>query len=928
MRGYVNLPDAFGRLRAAAWPLHSWSRADRLALAGVIVGIVAVVVAIVPPLRQGVARWWRAAMLRLGFPQRKYAAWFVRTWGVYENPYLDDTEHLDLSNTYVPLSFRSEDAGRETLSIAAEVLADTNAGNLVIDGAPGSGKSTLLKAYGVGVSRPDRVLPRRRGRTVPFLVLIRKLARSGGEQLNIADFVVSEILVSGAGMSAGRARRFLRYVLGKGQALVMLDGLDEVTTDRYQVVLEAVNAFTHNRDPDCPSHRARVILTCRRQNFLSLKDQWIPAIASRVCSLEPLRDSEIFSYLSKLRSKFRAGGPESFLQAVRASGTLDLHRIPLILAMSVGLYARKAYYEVPSSIAELYRTMIDEMLDRHRFKRDPGGSALKFQLADKRRFLREFALESARQDDRFDEFSRASLVEFARSLAGDLNAVIDPYAFVEEIINHSGLLGDVGEGAQYLFAHRSIQEFLAAEQLLVAGEGGFLLERADNPEWRQVIQFYAVGLEQQQANEFLPDLAARNPELAGYCLAGARPSDNVAATVLDGLAPVDGVRLTALAAATMSPRISVQQMAIERLRQALSSPDSPISALGGEIDALLPLLNSLAGTNAAEIAALVPQIIEQCPDDPRLIDPLWRCLAAPGIETHPACRAIVLRLLGLATTSDGFAELARQDRYSRDFLTGEVRRQAYPFDEGLDPNHNLVTLLAWAQNLDVTPAEPNRYFEAKVAGRLDRLEADRGRTVSFSPFRPARIVTGGLSLAVVVAAVVVVFTDPRGLLQPYGWWTLALIIGLALIPTASSLLWFIIADRLPADSKVKYHFDLSASPSLSGHVGDMFLFKSVPDWVTGVIFIIMIPLATAVCLLPLAGFSVPFYCAFALLGVFFNWVPLSKAFDRGRRYYLYRPNPYVDVYDDPRSRLWLTREAGPNGVGVRERDSQVAVPSG
>ena len=78
-----------------------------------------------------------------------------------------------------------------------------------------------------------------------------------------------------------------------------------------------------------------------------------------MCSLAPLRNSEIFGYLDKLRPKFKAaGGPESFMLAVRASGTLDLHRIPLILAMSVGLYARKDYFEIPSSIAELYQKMV------------------------------------------------------------------------------------------------------------------------------------------------------------------------------------------------------------------------------------------------------------------------------------------------------------------------------------------------------------------------------------------------------------------------------------------------------------------------------------------------------------------------------------------------------------------------------------------
>jgi hypothetical protein len=49
-----------------------------------------------------------------------------------------------------------------------------------------------------------------------------------------------------------------------------------------------------------------------------------------------------------------------------------------------------------------------------------------------------------------------------------------------------------------------IQEFLAVEELRLTGDGSFLLGRADDPEWRQVIQFYSAGLEQRQANAFFP----------------------------------------------------------------------------------------------------------------------------------------------------------------------------------------------------------------------------------------------------------------------------------------------------------------------------------------------------------------------------------------------------------------------------------------
>jgi len=348
--------------------LDGWSRGDILALAGVVVAVIGVAITIVPPSRHFVKRLWRAAMLRAGLPRRRYAKWFTDKWGVYENPYLDDIENLDLRNTYVPLSLHVEGAP-DTLTIATDVLAQ-DAGNLIIDGGPGSGKSTLLKAYGVGVLQHHALLSRRL-RLVPFFLQLRKLAGFLAEDKGIIDYLIDEILVSGAGMSPERAMCFLRYSLSRQLVVVMFDGLDEVIADRYEAVVDAVFHFKDDNNPDCPTRRARLFLTCRRQNFLSLREDWVPAFARRECSLAPLRNSEIFSYLDKVRPKFKMpDGPENFMQAVRASGTLDLHRMPLILAMSVGFYARRDYFEIPSSIAELYRAMIREMLDRHSFRRD------------------------------------------------------------------------------------------------------------------------------------------------------------------------------------------------------------------------------------------------------------------------------------------------------------------------------------------------------------------------------------------------------------------------------------------------------------------------------------------------------------------------------------------------------------------------------
>lgn len=893
---------------------HTWSTGDILALIGIVATIL---VAIVGPARHWVARLVRDGMLRVGRPEHRYASWFIAKWGQYENPYLADTENLDLSTTFVSLAFRERDGDQEVRSAAIKVLADRKAGNLVIEGAPGSGKSTLLKAYGVGILKSKRRSPllRKRSTDIPFFVQLRKFARTlDRTDAALADYLIDDILVSGCGMTPAAATEFLLYALQEGRALVMLDGLDEVGTDRYPALLEAVHRFLSDHSPLQPTHRARIIVTCRRQNFLSLRDQWVPVIARQVCTLAPLRNSEIFSYLHKLRSKFKsADGPEDFFQAVRASGTLDLHRVPLILAMSVGLYARKDYYEIPNSIAKLYQTMIEEMLDRQRFKRDPGGSLVTFQVDDKYRFLREFALHTALSADGFNDFQRKNLNVLADELAPRLNAVTEPAVFVNEIVQRSGLLTDVSEAGRYVFAHRSIHEYLAAEELqLLPGGAAMLDERANDPEWRQVILFYATARDQRSADDFLAKLSRRNGTLAAHCLGGAKASDEVAAAILDSLGGVpEQLLLPALVAATMSPRQSVQEMAVRRLETELSrSIGSISSAFSTDVDGMLPLLNSLVGSNTARIAALVPTIVASVPDDPRLVEPLWRCLTAPEIEKLPACNKIVERLLTIAMDPDGLTELQGQEPYTRPFLTGPLRLEAYPFSSAVDPTSNLVTLLAWAEHLNVMPARPNRFFEAKKAGRLRRLESDRRRTVSFSLFWPARIYTAVGTLLALAGAAAVIATEPRMLLQPVGWWSPLLSVGAAVTSFAIFLYISLLGEKFPEASRFRPYLASETPMGVGGHIGEVFArFGTSGEVHHGSAFAALLtgPLAFTVAITHVATLPVVTYLSIAVgAPLLLFWFPALDFCARTTRFYLYRPSPYVDAYDDPQSKLWLS----------------------
>jgi hypothetical protein len=972
-RGGVGRTDVVHAVGAAARASHGidWAAivAQIVLWAGPISAIAAVV-AIVPMFRNAVVRAWRSLFLRAGVPYSRYASHFAKVYGAYANPYLNREERLDLHSTYVPLSFRSEDDAQQ-VQRAAQVLADLGQQRTVIVGSPGSGKSTLLQAHGVGVLGQRFLVARRRVRVVPFLVRLRDLAtfldpdapRTPGGNV-IVEYLVHEVLAKEEFFrSDERAAQFLKVTLTARYALVMLDGLDEVPDDKLTVLLGAIDDFMTDGTEAHPTRRARILMTCRTQNFDVLRGGWVDSSFApyKLCALAPLGDADVMAYLNKFGYQQRFSslkkqpplfrteqGPRRFFDAIREDDKIDLVRVPLILAMAVSLYA-EAPELIPSTIGKLYQDMVEEMLDRHSFRAVPDeadralGSRARshaaqrrrnaqsryslneYQVIDKYSLLRQFALEAAKQTGGFGDFTRQSLEEFAVKRADRLNMAGQPEAFVEEIITHSGLLTSAGRDDDWHYAHRSIQEFLGAQELRLDNAAGFLLDRADSLDWRQAIQFYAVGQESQQIDDFLRALATRNPELAVRCLQACRPAVPAAQEVLDRLRPNTREAVTALAAATRCPLEAVRTLAIARLKEAILDPDGVFNDANLELEELLPLLDSLTRTNAADIAAVLPMAIERVPDDPRLARPLWQCLNADGFENHlDESSQVVGRLLRLAAGHEAFAELSAQERRAPDFLA-RFRKQEYPFKRGLDLGHNLVTLLAWAgyldsRGVDVAPDPPdrpdlhglaaegeqptlgvfNRFWAAKAEGRLRTLEDDKRRTISFSLYWPARLISGLSLLGAIVIACYGLATDPGQFLHPFGWLSLLLLIGLAGIPLLIFLMYLGFNDDLPES--------FQAFPN-DAHHGNLLValdanWNSWPDWPFYVIFFGIIPAAFGVCAVVIAHHSVGAEIMLAAIQFAF-WITTMGVFSRDRNFYPYRPNPYVDAYDDPKSRHWL-----------------------
>lgn len=933
------------------------------ALLALVATVAAVVTAIV---RYDYRKPVQSVRILLGLPERVFAARSVDSFDKIQDPLAKGPDLLE--RRYIPLPVTSVDGDRDLLITVDEILRDPTRGSVIILGDAGTGKSTLLRAYLVsGLRRRARGWPGApRERVLPFLVQLRQFAVHGRwDEPNPMLAYLMWWMTARLGLRQTESQYLLRRALQRRRLVVLLDGLDEVSDDRRERVRIAVNQFRSDVSQDCPTAQARVVLTCRQHNFRVMRDEWVSVIAGDggvgdltgetarlvVYSLAPLRDGDIQLYVDKARDKFNnpSEDPDRYLVAVRDSPTLDMHRIPLVLATSVNYYAQRNTIEIPSEIGKLYQHMVTDMLTRHDFVKEPGARLQAFNADDKERFLREFAAANALQSvpengftridvgESFGPFDERALYQLAAKLADRMDKVSDYRAFVREILTHSGLLQPAGE-ARWEFAHRTLQEFLVAEYLVAAEKAGeeMLLQHACDGEWQQVAVFYAgtSAKNQDSIGAFLHRLTDRNLALAGYCLRSAKPTNEVGDRIQDAL--VDRIKqgdaqltsyLAALLSTTLSPRDHIRRRGVELVNGLLDELIDRFDVyelLGGNVDSVVHLLDALSQMEAGHIARLVPQVISATPNDPRLVPPLWRCLRAEGIEVERlGVSRIVERLVVLVMDEDCLRQLQAQPSNNPPFATEELRSKVHPVSSPTLRRSNLVELLCWVDHLQIDVLEPNRFLHARQESPelFARVERDRPRTVRLQLF-PFGLALSGLGmLAALALAGVTLVTDWQVVTRPHGWATLWWVATPPVLAATVFLVMFGWAERSAPAGFAHRYLSGGRAPGAwqSGNLPAEILARVFPGGLAQVLFGVS-TFVYALALAPLLTKSVAGYLAAVLVTIaVLVWLPLSASFDRGRRVYLRRPNPYADMYDDPRSAHWLVPDGQQLSAPTRAR---------
>ncbi|MEM7795021.1 MAG: leucine-rich repeat domain-containing protein [Cyanobacteria bacterium P01_C01_bin.118] len=393
---------------------------------------------------------------------------------------------------------------RRILSQVDEAMCDCR--RLVIRGGAGAGKSTLMQWLAVRAASMSFEENLAAWNTkIPFFIRLRSLV---GKEFPAPEQFPALIAKN---IAAQMPDNWVHKYLARGQALVLIDGVDELPRNARGEFFEALKDLV----ADFP--QATYIVTSRPSGLKSKEggawDEWEAWVSNeefKNLTLEPMTATNVEEFVTRWHAalpKAQPGDPLSSPYQDSEQTVQNLNRqlkqrpelmrlasMPLLCAMICALH-RERLETLPSARLKLYSECIDMLLNR----RDAGRKIaldesypIGLNEDQKIELLQSLALKLMRADlsslemDRVDEHFGRELkkTNLPEAVTGDqIRALfIDRAALLREPI-----VGQVD------FAHRTFQEYLAAKAVLEEDNLEELLKKASDDQWREAM-IVAAGL--------------------------------------------------------------------------------------------------------------------------------------------------------------------------------------------------------------------------------------------------------------------------------------------------------------------------------------------------------------------------------------------------------------------------------------------------
>ena len=430
----------------------------------------------------------------------------------------------NLSVAYVtlsakPKSIQSQHSQQKPGSLEAQELSTDRllkgAKRLLITGRAGSGKTTLLKwiAVQAALQRFQAELSDLNTK-VPFFIRLRKFSE---QHLPSPDRFPG--LLS-AYMDANMPQNWAKEQLRTGRAILLVDGIDEVSDTQHQQVRDwldelltvypevicilssrphAVNSETWG---SWLQRRRFKVAELQPMDFPSIRDfitNWHDAVASEL--IEPDSRAELTLQENRLLDTVQ----QNF--AIRNIATS-----PLLCAMICALHRER--HHLPSDRIELYQSCTKMLLYERERERDISLKEYpRLSYRQQTSFLKAIAYWLQKNGKSEVEQSRVeSRIAHALKSMPDLRDNIEPRDVLRLLKDRSGILVEPTV-ATVAFTHQTFQEYFAAQAIVEEEDDiGLLVNRAHDRQWRETIILTAGLAKPSQRREIIHGIVARGDE--------------------------------------------------------------------------------------------------------------------------------------------------------------------------------------------------------------------------------------------------------------------------------------------------------------------------------------------------------------------------------------------------------------------------------